>query len=60
MRRGSRCARHINMPSCIHTMPERTMPICFTAEQYRIIEVYAKSRGMLNTGQALESLLKNR
>ena len=41
-------------------MPERTMPVCFTAEQYRMIEEYAKSRGMLNVGQALESLLKSR
>ena len=41
-------------------MPERTMPVCFTDEQYRIIEEYARSRGMLNAGQALESLLQNR
>lgn len=41
-------------------MPERTMPVCFTSEQYRMIEAYAKSRGMLNTSQALESMLKNR
>lgn len=41
-------------------MPERTMPVCFTDKQYRIIEEYARSRGMLNAGQALESLLQDR
>ena len=54
------CARHINTLLSMHIMPERTMPVCFTTEQYRMIEEYAKSRGMLNTSQALESLLKSR
>lgn len=34
------------------------MPVCFTNEQYKMIEEYAKSKGMLNASQALEELLK--
>ncbi len=33
------------------------MPVCFTAEQHRIIEEFAKKNGMLNTSQALEKIL---
>lgn len=38
-------------------MEKRSMPVCFTAEQLKKIEVYAKSKGMLNTSQALEEIL---
>lgn len=34
------------------------MPVCFTSEQYKMIEEYAKRNGMLNASQALEDLLK--
>lgn len=34
------------------------MPVCFTAEQYKQIEEYAKSKGMLNASQALEEILE--
>ncbi len=38
-------------------MPERTMPVCCTEEQHRIITEYAKRRGMTDASQAVESLL---
>ncbi len=34
------------------------MPVCFTAEQYAMIERIAKQRGMLNAGQLLEEALE--
>lgn len=34
------------------------MPVCFTNEQYKMIEEFAKRNGMLNASQALEKLLK--
>lgn len=34
------------------------MPVCFTEEQLKKIEIYAKSKGMLNASQALEEILK--
>lgn len=39
-------------------MKDRSMPICFTAEQYAKIEQIAKQRGMLNAGQLLEEALE--
>jgi len=33
------------------------MPVCFTAEQHKMIEEFAKKNGMLNTSQALEKIL---
>lgn len=38
-------------------MKERTMPICFTSDQYQKIEQIAKQKGMLNAGQLLEEVL---
>lgn len=38
-------------------MEKRSMPVCFTAEQYKKIETYAKNKGMLNASQALEEIL---
>jgi len=40
-------------------MEKRSMPVCFTTEQYKIIEEFAKRNGMLNTSQALEKILSN-
>ncbi len=40
-------------------MPERTMPVCFTKEQLKLIEKYAKSKGMVNLSQAVEDVIKN-
>lgn len=37
----------------------RTMPVCFTPEQLRIVIEYAKSKGMLNASQAIEELALN-
>lgn len=33
------------------------MPVCFTEEQHKMIEAFAKKNGMLNTSQALEKIL---
>lgn len=33
------------------------MPICFTNEQYKMIEAFAKKQGMLNASQAIEKIL---
>lgn len=37
---------------------KRTMPVCFTQEQLKAVEEYAKKRGMLSASQALEELAK--
>jgi hypothetical protein len=34
------------------------MPICFTADQLKLIEVFSKKRGMFNVGQAIEDIIK--
>lgn len=39
-------------------MPERSMPVCLTEAQHRIITEYAKRRGMTDAGQAVESMLE--
>lgn len=38
----------------------RTMPICFTPEQAKLLEKYAKEKGMLNFSQAVEQLIMNK
>ncbi len=38
-------------------MERRTVPVCFTEKQYKMIEEFAKRKGMLNASQALEKLL---
>jgi hypothetical protein len=39
-------------------MPKRTMPICFTKDQYNEVVEYAKKRGMLDPSQAVEEILE--
>jgi len=39
-------------------MKERSMPICFTTDQYAKIEQVAKQKGMMNTSQLIEEVLK--
>lgn len=39
---------------------KRSMPVCFTKDQYSAIEEYARRHGMLNAGQALEKILDGR
>jgi hypothetical protein len=36
----------------------RTMPVCFTPEQLKTLEEYAKKNGMLSASQAIEELTK--
>ncbi|MEW5840314.1 hypothetical protein [Nitrososphaera sp.] len=38
---------------------KRTMPVCLTPEQLKVVEEYAKSKGMLNASQAIEELASN-
>ena len=35
----------------------RTMPVCFAPDQLKLIEEYAKGKGMLNASQAIEDLI---
>jgi len=35
----------------------RSMPICFTPEQIKLLEEYAKKNGMLNSSQAIEQII---
>jgi hypothetical protein len=37
-------------------MKERSMPVCFTPDQLKALEEYAKKKGMLNASQAVEEL----
>ena len=39
-------------------MKRRSIPVCFTEKQYKVIEEFAKKNGMLNASQALEKILK--
>ena len=39
-------------------MKRRSIPVCFTEKQFKIIEEFAKKNGMLNASQALEKILK--
>lgn len=39
-------------------MPRRTIPVCFTPEQYRAAERIARERGMVDAGQAVEEILR--
>ncbi len=39
------------------SVEKRSMPVCFTEEQYKMIEEIAKKNGMLNASQAIEKLL---
>ena len=39
------------------SMQERSMPICFTVDQYKMIEEMAKRKGMLDTSQLIEEVL---
>ena len=38
----------------------RTMPVCFTPEQVKLLEKYAKENGMLNFSQAVEQIIMNK
>lgn len=39
-------------------MEKRSMPICFTADQYKMVEEIAKRKGMLNASQLIEQVLE--
>jgi hypothetical protein len=38
---------------------KRTMPVCLSSKEFRLLEKYSKKKGMLNCGQALEDLARN-
>ena len=50
--------RVIKKEKIILNMEKRSIPVCFTNDQYKLIQKYAEKNGMLNASQALESLLK--
>jgi hypothetical protein len=35
----------------------RSMPVCFTPGQIKLLEEYAKKNGMLNSSQAIEEIV---
>ncbi len=37
----------------------RSMPICFTPDQIKALEEYAKKKGMLNCNQAIEEIIES-
>ena len=39
------------------SMKTRSMPVCFSEKQYKMIEEFAKKNGMLNASQAIEKIL---
>ena len=39
-------------------MEKRSMPVCFSKDQFKMIQEYANKKGMLNTSQGLEKLLE--
>jgi hypothetical protein len=43
--------------SCMQS--KRTMPVCFNQDNLRVLEDYAKEKGMLDCSQAVEYLAKN-
>lgn len=36
-----------------------SIPVCFTPEQIKLLEKYAKKNGMLNSSQAIEHLISS-
>lgn len=42
----------------MNELEKKTMPICFTADQLKLIEVFSKKRGMVNLVQAIEDIIK--
>jgi len=42
------------------TSPKRDMYVCFSENEMRFLEDYARRKGALNISQALESLLNER
>jgi hypothetical protein len=51
-------AKDINQKKIHLNMTKKTMPICCDLEQYKLIEKYAKKRGMINASQAVEKILE--
>jgi hypothetical protein len=38
---------------------KRSMPVCFTPDQIKTLESYAKKKGMLNYNQAIEEIMES-
>lgn len=49
--------KDINSQCSNENMKDRSMPVCFTAEQYGKIEQIAKKQGMFNPSQLIEEAL---
>ena len=41
-------------------MERRSIPVCFTEKQYKMIEEFAKKNGMLSASQAIEKILNHK
>ena len=39
-------------------MEKRSMPICFSNDQFKMIEEFAKKHGMVNASQAIEKIIE--
>lgn len=54
--------RYIRLGTGIKNMtsPKRDMYVCFSENEIRFLEDYARRKGALNISQALESLLNDR
>jgi hypothetical protein len=54
--------RYIRLGTGIKNMTssKRDMYVCFSENELRFLEAYARSKGALNISQALESLLNER
>ena len=50
--------KRILIKKILLNMPKRTMPICFTKDQYNEVVKYAKKCGMLDPSQAVEEILE--
>lgn len=45
------------MYSIMEDYKKRTIPVCFTSEQLKLVERYGKIKGTLNFNQAIEELI---
>lgn len=42
----------------VNDIMRKSIPVCFTKQQYEMIQEYAKQHGLLNASQALEKILR--
>jgi hypothetical protein len=42
----------------MNNIEEKSIPVCFSSEELKVIEGYAKRKGMLDHVQAIEHIIK--